>query len=94
MIINWSSLASKDLEDIVDYILESTPQAALAIYDRIKKKVEMLAEYPNIGRVGRVAGTRELIIPGTSFIVPYRVQDKTIEILRVLHASRQWPESL
>jgi len=94
VIINWSSLASKDLEDIVDYILESNPQAALAIYDRIKKKVEMLAEYPNIGRVGRVAGTRELIISGTSFIVPYRVQDKTIEILRVLHASRQWPESL
>jgi toxin ParE1/3/4 len=44
------------------------------------------------GRPGRWPGTRELIIPGTPYIVPYRVKGPVVEILRVFHGARRWPD--
>jgi plasmid stabilization system protein ParE len=40
--------------------------------ERIQEAVEYLMEYPNIGRPGRVSGTRELVVSGTPFVVVYR----------------------
>ena len=53
----------------------------------------MLAEHPGIGRTGRVEGTRELVIPGLPYILPYQVEDRVIRILAVMHTSRKWPEA-
>lgn len=44
--------------------------------------------------MGRVDGTRELVIPGTQYILPYRVKQNQIQILAVFHGARQWPEAL
>lgn len=93
MLINWSILASNDLEEIVDYILVDNPSAALNLFETIKQAVEKLQDYPNMGRVGRVSGTRELVITNTPFIVVYRVQNNNVEILRVLHSARKFPDS-
>ena len=65
--------------------------AARRVVQRIQVAVEHLASQPLIGRQGRVPGTRELIVQGTPFIIPYRVREETIEILDVLHAARRWP---
>lgn len=46
-----------------------------------------------MGRPGRVPGTRELVIPRTTFIVPYRLVGNTIQILRIFHGTRRWPET-
>ena len=51
----------------------------------------MLAEQPHQGRAGRVPGTRELVITDTPYIIPYRVVEDTVQILRVLHGKRKWP---
>jgi toxin ParE1/3/4 len=53
-----------------------------------------LAENPHIGRPGRVPGTREFVIDKTPYIVPYRVKDNALQILRIYHGARRWPESL
>ena len=53
--------------------------------------VEILKRFPASGRPGRVAGTRELVVSRTPYIVPYRVRDDTVELLLVLHAARKWP---
>ena len=45
-----------------------------------------------MGRPGRVPGTRELVVPGTRYLVPYRVTGDTLQILRVYHGARNWPE--
>ena len=52
----------------------------------------MLAARPALGRPGRVPNTRELAVLKTRYIVPYRVRDDTIEILRVFHTSRRLPQ--
>ena len=54
---------------------------------------QFLAEHPRIGRPGRVADTRELVISGLPYILPYRVASDRVEIIRVLHSARSWPES-
>ncbi len=54
--------------------------------------VDRLADFPAMGRPGRVGGTRELVVPGTPYIIPYRVRKEKIEVLRVFHAARKWPK--
>jgi toxin ParE1/3/4 len=53
-----------------------------------------LLENPKLGAPGRIPGTRELVIPKTPYIVPYRVRGTKIEIARVYHTSRRWPDRL
>jgi toxin ParE1/3/4 len=91
MKIRWVRLALADLEEAAEYIARDNPQAARKMVKRIWETAKLLAEQPDAGRAGRVPGTRELIIGGTPFILPYRVKDKSVQILRVLHSTRKWP---
>lgn len=92
MKVRWLRAAVRNLDQAADFIAEDDPQAATRIVRRLKDAVDHLADHPAIGRVGRVPETRELIVPGTPFIIPYRVKNQTIEILRVLHSSQRWPK--
>ena len=94
MNIVWSPKAVDDLIAIRAYIAAESPAGARRIVTRILRDVEnLLPDHPHIGRAGRVPGTRELVVPRTPYIVPYRVQHETIQILRVYHAARRWPDS-
>jgi toxin ParE1/3/4 len=90
--ILWTKGAELNLEHIEDYIAQDNPKAALATVHKIIKSIEALAEHPAMGRAGRIFGTRELIVSGTPYIIPYRVKAEHIEVLRVLHSSMRWPE--
>jgi toxin ParE1/3/4 len=59
----------------------------------IKERVSVLENNPQIGRSGRVGGTRELVLTGTQYILPYRVKGRQIQILAVFHTARQWPDN-
>ena len=94
MKLTWTPEAVSDLHDIYQYIAERNPSAAKQTLERIHEILEIrLTQAPNLGREGRVIGTREFIIPGTPFVVPYRVKSGTIEILRVYHSRRRFPSS-
>ena len=86
-------MAVDDLDDIAGYISQDNPEAARRTVRRLWTAVKSLAEQPEMGRPGRVHGTRELVVSGTPFVVPYRVVGSEIEILRVLHGARDWPKS-
>ena len=94
MKVVWFKRAIWDLQSAKDYITQDNPLAAQQIVQRIKNKVSLLSKQPGIGRPGRVPNTKELVIDRTSFILPYRVRDNRIEILRVLHTSRRWPTKI
>jgi toxin ParE1/3/4 len=94
MNIVWSPEAIQDLISLRAYIAEDSPAGARRIVARILHDVEhLLPDNPQMGRPGRVPGTRELVIPQTPYIVPYRVQRATLQILRVFHGARRWPDS-
>ncbi|MCO5106022.1 MAG: type II toxin-antitoxin system RelE/ParE family toxin [Burkholderiaceae bacterium] len=66
-------------------IANEDPAAARMVVQRIVLAVDEPGEHPAIGRPGRVPGTRELVVPRTRYVVPYRVRGGAIEILRVFH---------
>jgi toxin ParE1/3/4 len=86
-----SAIATRDAQ--LDYIAEDNPAAAVAQGDLLERQVELLISYPEMGRPGRIKGTRELVIGRTPFIVVYRINRKAkrIEVMRVLHGAQQWP---
>ncbi len=91
----WSPEALQDLREVHAYIKKDNPASAKKVVARIVSVVaSQLPENPNIGRPGRVANTRELVISGTPFVVPYRTGSGQIDILRVYHAARLWPDNL
>jgi toxin ParE1/3/4 len=93
MIVIWSPEAIEDLSSLRAYIAEESPAGARRTALRILHTVEqLLPDNPHIGRPGRVPGTRELVIPRTPYIVPYRVKRDVIQILRVYHGARRWPD--
>jgi len=92
MKIKWVLLALTDLDEAAAFISQDNPQAAKRIVRRIRYATRLLSDQPDAGRPGRVHGTRELVIADTPFILPYRVVKNTVQILRLLHGARKWPE--
>lgn len=90
MNITWKPLALDDREQIIDFIAKDNPTAALALDELIEQKADALVEHPELYRTGRKRGTREMVVH-PHYIVVYRIQNQTIEILRVKHTAQQWP---
>jgi toxin ParE1/3/4 len=94
MALRWLNAALSDLRAIKAYIAEENPQAADRVIASIRSEANVLVKQPNIGRVGRIFDTRELVISHYPYIVAYREQSGDVEILAVVHTSRRWPEQL
>ena len=92
MVIWWSTPATQQLSAVHEYIAANDEAAATETANYIWDSVDILARHPFAGRSGRVAGTRELVITGTPFLVAYRIEKREVRILAVLHAAREWPE--
>ncbi len=90
----WTEPALLDLAAARAFIALDSPSAAKTQVETVLAAVEALARHPELGRPGRRAGTRELVITTTPFIVPYRPRADVIEILRVLHGRQRWPDPL
>ena len=91
MRVRWLRKALRNLDEEAAYIANDDSAAARIVVERVLNAVAMLAQQPDMGRPGRVPGTRELVVPRTRYIVPYRVRGDVVEILRVFHTSRRLP---
>ena len=91
MLIDWKDAAKADAAVFLSYIAQDNISAAYDVYEEIRQQVSILAHFPNLGRKGRVSGSRELVITGTPYIVAYRIKGETVHILRVLHGAQNWP---
>jgi addiction module RelE/StbE family toxin len=92
--LEWAAFAVEDRDAIFDYIEESSPYGAVVVDDRIRRQVRQLLQFPETGRLGRVDGTRELVISRTPYIVAYQITGETVSILRVLHGAQLWPDEM
>lgn len=88
----WTPEATRDRDEIYDYIEADNPAAALALDELFSEKAGRLVDHPGLGRLGRVAGTRELVAH-RNYILVYDQVGEIVRILRVLHAAQQWPPS-
>lgn len=94
MQVKWLNTALQNLDDEAEYIAKDDLAAARLIVQRIVDAINLLPENPTLGHSGRILGTRELVVPDTRYIVPYRVRPRLqqIEILRIFHTSRRLPK--
>lgn len=90
MKVRWTASARLDRLDIADHIASDSPRAAVRVDTLFSEAAESLAHFPQMGRVGKIPGTRE-IFPHESYRLVYEVEDDTVWILTLIHASRQWP---
>jgi plasmid stabilization system protein ParE len=92
MQVRWTSPAAQDLEDIALYIQRDSESAAEVVANALFDAANSLEFLPSRGRVGRIPGTPELVVPGLPYIVLYEVADTAIQILHIYHGARNWPE--
>ena len=93
MRLRYTRQALADLEEARAYIAERNSKAAAAVATRIRTAIDGLRLFPERGRPGRVAGTRELVIAHTPFIAVYRIGGRYLDILAIMHSARRWPDA-
>jgi toxin ParE1/3/4 len=91
MTLRWSPTALRDLESLHTYIANDNPSAAAVTVETVIAGIEAFMQHPEMGRKGRVTGTRELVM--APYVIAYRVRRTTVDVLAVIHGARRWPES-
>jgi toxin ParE1/3/4 len=92
--IRWTRLARADINAAYEYVADDSAGAADQFLERIQQASAILVRHSMAGRTGRIAGTRELVVPGTPWIIPYRIRRGFIDILAVILGARKWPDDL
>jgi len=88
--LRWLKGATRSLRVIHAYIAVDNPQAAKYVVQGIREAAHRLSQFPDSGRAGKAAGTRELVLPQWPYIVVYRVMSDEVQILRVFHSATDW----
>jgi addiction module RelE/StbE family toxin len=88
--VRWLRNASVDLSTIIAYIAERDDVAAFKLQDDIERATSQLPQHPYLYRLGRVAGTREIVVRH-NYVIVYRVLTNVIEIVSVLHSRQRYP---
>ena len=94
MKLRWTRVARADINTAYDYVAVDSAAAADQFLERIRQAAAILVRHPMAGRAGRIPGTRELVVAGTPWIIPYRVRRGFIDILAIIHGARKWPDDL
>jgi toxin ParE1/3/4 len=92
MQVKWLRKALENLDHEAAHLAKDSPKIADEFVRHLYGSAALLAEHPEVGRPGRIKGTRELIVTRFPYILPYRVRDNAVEILRVFHTARKWPQ--
>jgi toxin ParE1/3/4 len=90
MKVVWSRRAVRHLVLLREYIEKDSGRNAALVAFRILEAVDLLQTNPEIGRHGRLPGTRELVVPSTPYVIPYRVRRGTLELIAVFHGRQKW----
>jgi toxin ParE1/3/4 len=91
MTVRWTPTSLRDLDSLHSYISQDNATAALAVVETLLKGIAALTRNPEMGRAGRVTGTRELVI--APYVIAYRSRKSVVEILGIIHGARRWPDA-
>jgi toxin ParE1/3/4 len=83
-----------ELKHQLAWLADRNLSAAQAAETRVRVALRRLARFPELGRPGRVAGTRELSVVRTRFVIAYRLRDGVVEVAALVHDAQQWPQDI
>jgi len=86
--VRWTMPAANQFQAIFDYVSDENPEAAERMIRRIREAILATARMPQIGRIGRVKGTREITVSGTPYLVTYRIVERQVHVLAILHGAQ------
>ncbi|MEB0139181.1 MULTISPECIES: type II toxin-antitoxin system RelE/ParE family toxin [unclassified Undibacterium] len=86
----WTPEALLDRDDIWDYISADNPRAAARMDELFSDVAARLVHHPQLGRAGKIPGTRE-VIAHESYRLVYEISDETVWVLALVHTARLWP---
>jgi toxin ParE1/3/4 len=89
--LEWSQRSLENVIDIEEYISLENPAAARKVTAAIVATAEQLRNQPKLGRTGRRAGTRELVVARYPYFISYRLTARKITVVAVIHQSRKYP---
>lgn len=92
--VRYTRRALARLKYIGEWIAKDNPAAAQRVIATISDTIDLLGDQSEMGRQGRIDGTRELVVSGVPYIVAYRIKTSGVEIVTILHASQRWPDRL
>lgn len=96
--VEWAQPASKDLENIIDYISQDNVDTAITVFEKIKSKCNTLNQFPDRGRIVPelkaygILSYRELII--SPWRVIYRTSGQKVYVLAVIDSRRSTDDIL
>ena len=94
MRLRFTPRALRQFTSIAEYIARDDPSAAQRVGERIQRSCALLTKFPNIGREGVRAGTRERSVPGLPYIIVHRIAAGEIVILGIYHSAQLRPGQL
>jgi len=80
--------AEQDLLDIWLYIADDNEVAADELLSNLEEKALLLLKHPELGRKREDLATELRSIPEGRYVIFYRIEGHNIEIVRILHSSR------
>ncbi len=92
MIVNWTDAAIRDLHSAHRHISRDNPTVANKVVSALFAIGDGLSTLSRRGRAGRVSNTYELVVPHLPYTIAYRIKADQVEIIRVLHHARLWPD--
>jgi toxin ParE1/3/4 len=88
--VRWTPEAEQDRREVWDYSVADNPRAAARMDELLGIAAGRLADFPHLGRIREIPGTRELI-PHESYRLVYEIDGETVWVLALVHTARQWP---
>lgn len=93
MTVSFTPQARGDLQGIRDWIAQDDDRAADRVTSRILQTAMMLGQFPKLGRMGKIGGTREFSVTGLPYVIVYAIADDAVDVLTVMHTRRRYPPS-
>jgi addiction module RelE/StbE family toxin len=78
----------RQLDAIIDYIAQESPQGARRVRDRLHAITSLLVEQPRMGQPTDLEGVRRILVSPYPYLIFYRVTEDAVIIMRIRHAAR------
>jgi len=87
--VRYARSALRDIDGIHRHIVAENPAAAERVRKSILRTIDMLRDFPFLGKPGRRSGTREMTVPKLPYLIVYRAGENQIAVLRVYHGAQK-----